>query len=515
MIANLNQILETIGVPKTLWTGDRGFLFLSLLCAFLVALAATPLVRRLALAYGLVDSPSVRKVHRRPVPRIGGVALFLAVVAGILPLFLFSRHPEVVRGADLAKIVTFLGCGAAIFLLGLWDDVKGLRASTKFFAQVLLALLVTIQGVRIQTLTLPGILSNPLDFGFLAWPLTILWIVGITNAVNLIDGLDGLAAGISGVACAAIGFLAVSQGHYLMGSIAAALFGAVLGFLVFNFNPARIFMGDSGSLFLGFMLGAGSVLFTGKSATMVGLALPLLALGIPIFDTLFCMLRRFLERRSIFSPDRSHIHHRLLDMGFTHRKVVLILYGVTFLITATGTWLMVVERRQVLLGFMAVLVVLLLFFRLAGAVRLRATLTGIKEKVNLARRKNQVQRALEDLELQFQYATEFEEWWRAVTQAAEALGFSRVSLKTERRDGGRLVWRWARMDAGPRTEATQITTLPVPQRREGSHMVLQVEVDRPQSLEEVSFLFQSLARLIDRRPVADLPRDQRTKVMTV
>ncbi len=482
--------------------------------SFLVALVETPLVRRLALWFKVVDEPGPRKVHAHSIPRLGGVAIFFGTLAGLLLLAVFGRNLETNLEQLSTKHAVFFAAGFFIFVLGAIDDIKHIRAGYKFLAETAAAVVVTAYGVRIQTLAVPGLFSSGIDFGILAWPLTVLWIVGITNAVNIIDGLDGLAAGISGIACATIGTLAFAQGHYMLASVAFALFGAVAGFLVFNFNPAKIFMGDSGSLFLGFMLGGGSVLFTGKSATLVGLGLPALALGIPIFDTLLCMLRRFLERRSLFAPDRSHIHHRLLEMGFTHKKVVLILYGVTLLVTGFGAWLMAVQRIRALVAFVLALLLLLLFFRLIGQVRIRQSLAKIKDKVNQSRRKSKIQRIVEDLELELRAAVSLEEWWRALTKAGDQLGFTRLVLPMKKRSGGKHILVWSRNGTAAGDSQPYSFRIPVPHRRSGKKLLLKAEVDEPESLEEVTYKATWLARLIDGKSIADLPKKPRSRILS-
>ena len=480
----------------------------------LVAVLETPLVRRLALWFKVVDEPGPRKIHAQAIPRLGGVAIFFGTLAGLLLLTLFGRNLEPNLEQVSTKHTVFFAAGFFIFVLGVIDDIKHLRAGYKFVAETAAAILVTAYGVRIQTLSVPGLFPGGIDFGILSWPLTVLWIVGITNAVNIIDGLDGLAAGIAAIACATIGLFAFAQGHYMLASVAFALFGSVVGFLIFNFNPAKIFMGDSGSLFLGFMLGGGSVLFTGKFATLVGLALPVLALGIPIFDTLLCMLRRFLERRSIFAPDRSHIHHRLLEMGLTHKKVVLTLYGVTLLVTGIGAWFMAVQRTRVVVAFLGALLVLLLFFRLIGQVRIRQSLARIKEKVNQSRRKSKIQRMVEELELELRAAIDLEEWWKALSKAGDQLGFSRLVLPMDKRSGGKQVLVWSRNGTAAGDLQPFSFRIPVPHRRSGKKLLLKAEVDDPESLEEVTFKATWLARLIDGKSIADLPRKPRSRILS-
>ncbi|HEY0462718.1 MAG TPA: MraY family glycosyltransferase [Polyangiaceae bacterium] len=265
---------------------------------------------------------------------MGGLAL---AVAWALPVIILAvRDPFVasaVQGQALHIFALVFGAGV-ICAVGAVDDARGVRALYKLGAQVLVACFAFACGFQIQAVELP--LFGALPMGVFALPVTVLWIVGVTNAVNLIDGLDGLAAGVSFFAALTSFVIASLSGNVFVALTTAALMGALVGFLFFNFNPARIFMGDSGSYFLGFVLAA-TALSGGlqqKASTAVSLLVPILALGVPIFDTLFSMFRRVLERRPIFSADRGHVHHRLLDLGLTHKRAVMFLYGVSLLLAA-------------------------------------------------------------------------------------------------------------------------------------------------------------------------------------
>jgi UDP-GlcNAc:undecaprenyl-phosphate/decaprenyl-phosphate GlcNAc-1-phosphate transferase len=309
----------------------------SAITAFVIALAVviavTPLVRRFALDVGAIDRPGDRRVHGRAIPRLGGIALVVAFFAPLLVLF--GLETEVARKffADPLHIVGLVTGGLIITGLGVFDDVRGVRAWTKLWVQLLAACIAYACGFRIEAVAVP--LLGHLDMGIFALPVTALWIVAIVNALNLIDGLDGLAGGVAFFACVANFVVGAINGDSLVMLLSASLGGAVLGFLLFNFNPASIFMGDSGSLFLGYVLATTSILGSSvKSSTTVAILVPLIALGLPLMDTLFAMLRRVLERRPIFSADRGHIHHQLLAMGVNHRRAVLILYGLSILFTA-------------------------------------------------------------------------------------------------------------------------------------------------------------------------------------
>ena len=316
--------------------------FASLIVAMGVTWIITPMLIHAARRFGVVDRPGGRKTHDSPTPRIGGVAVFAGFVAGMA----FAAHttgllfhiPQGVYWRGLMFAAT------GLFLVGLIDDLWRLSFRWKFAAQIVAAVYVWQAGFRIDVISHP--LGGDLDLGMLSLPLTVLWIVGITNAVNLIDGLDGLAAGIALITTLTVGIIAFDRGLLGVTAASVTLAGALAGFLRYNFNPARIFLGDSGSLFLGFVLAVTSVRGSQKGTTAVAIMVPLLVLGLPLMDTGFAVLRRTLRigtrgmrtdnalryvarnYQHVFLPDRGHIHHRLLDIGLSHRNAVLVLYGV-------------------------------------------------------------------------------------------------------------------------------------------------------------------------------------------
>ena len=309
----------------------------SVLISFFLALvltaSLTPLVRRMALAVGAVDRPTARRVHTRHVPRLGGIAIVLGFFLPLIALFaLNTGTARIFFGAP--RMVGGLIAGALLVAgLGLFDDLIGVSAKMKLLVQGVAGCIAFAGGLRIEAISLPWL--GPITLGWLALPATLFWIAAIINALNLIDGLDGLAAGVGFFACVTNFVVAYLGGNILIALLSATLAGSIIGFLFHNFNPAKIFMGDSGSMFLGFVLATSSLLGAGtqKSPTLIAILVPLMALGLPIMDMLFAIARRFLERRSIFSADRGHIHHRLLDLGLTHRRAVLLLYGLSLAFT--------------------------------------------------------------------------------------------------------------------------------------------------------------------------------------
>jgi len=341
-------------------------MFSALLAFFLattVAALLTPMVRRLALAVGAVDDPTARRVHTRRIPRLGGMAIVLGFFVPLVALYALDT-----QGAHILfsqpRVVGGLVVGSLIMAgLGLYDDIIGVGAKWKLALQITAAVLAYASGLRIDMVVLPwfGVFS----LGWMALPVTIVWFCGIVNALNLIDGLDGLAGGVAFFACLTNVTVAFMGGNVSIALLSVALGGAILGFLFYNFNPAKIFMGDSGSMFLGFALAAISLLGAGtqKTPTLIAIVVPLIAMGLPIMDMLFAIARRFVMRRSIFVADRGHIHHRLLDIGLTHRRAVLVLYGISFAFTVIA--LLVHFGRSWQIG-VALLVLTTLVF---GAVR--------------------------------------------------------------------------------------------------------------------------------------------------
>ena len=295
-----------------------GLALAALLAAALVALVSTPVIRSLAFRVGAVDVPKdARRMHDHPIPRMGGLAIFLGFILSVLISLPLSSE---LRGMLLGSVI--------IVILGVFDDIFALPAMPKFLIQIGAALIAVLEGNRIEFLSNPNIFSKEAfwELGWLSVPITIFWIVGITNAVNLIDGLDGLACGVSTISSMTLLVIALVMEEPDVAILMAALSGACLGFLPYNLNPAKIFMGDTGSTFLGFILATVSIQGLFKFYTIISFAVPFLMLGLPIFDTSFAILRRVSHGQSPMKPDRGHIHHRLIDMGFTQKQAVAVLY---------------------------------------------------------------------------------------------------------------------------------------------------------------------------------------------
>ena len=286
--------------------------------ALIISFIATPLVKKLAYKVGAVDVPKDnRRMHDHPIPRMGGLAIFIGCVASIL-LF-----------ADMTRPLQGILLGACLIVaVGVVDDAHPLGAGVKFILQIVAALIAVWHGVIIQTIANPLFFGdNPYwNFGVWAVPITVIWIVAVTNSVNLIDGLDGLADGVSTIAAFTMLVIALVVSEADVAILMAALAGGCLGFLPYNMNPAKIFMGDTGSTFLGYILAVVSVNGLFKFYTIISFAVPFLMLGLPIFDTCFAFIRRIAHGQSPMHADRSHVHHRLIDMGFNQKQAVAVLY---------------------------------------------------------------------------------------------------------------------------------------------------------------------------------------------
>ncbi|MCY6355489.1 MraY family glycosyltransferase [Clostridium sp. ZS2-4] len=283
-----------------------------------ISFILTPFIKNFAIRINAVDIPKdKRKIHKKPIPLLGGMAIYISFVITML-----------LKEGSLAKSEIGILIGATIIVIGgLIDDLKDIRPWQKLLFQVLAAVVLILFGVEIAVVTNP-FPSNSLflKLGWLSIPITIFWVVGITNAINLIDGVDGLAAGVAFICSATIFIIAVLNGRREAALLTAIVSGAIFGFLPYNFNPASIFMGDTGAQLLGFLLSAISLKGTIKSATAFAIAVPILAFGLPIYDTLFAMIRRKINGKPIMQADRGHLHHRLLDMGLSQKQVVIIMY---------------------------------------------------------------------------------------------------------------------------------------------------------------------------------------------
>ncbi|KAA9022068.1 glycosyltransferase family 4 protein [Niallia endozanthoxylica] len=319
-------------------------IYLTMLLCFIISILITPVVIKLAFKIGATDKPNQRKVHQKIMPRLGGLAIYISFVFGV-----WFYQPQ-------SPYIMSIMVGATIIIItGILDDMYEISAKLKLLGQLAAAgVVVAWGGVQVEFINLP-FSDGILEFGFLSVPITILWIVGITNAINLIDGLDGLAAGVSSIALITISGMAILFGNPFVVVIASIILASTLGFLVFNFHPAKIFMGDTGALFLGFMISVLSLLGF-KTSAFISFIIPIIILGVPISDTFFAILRRIVNKKPLMAPDKSHLHHCLLGLGFTHRQTVLLIYAMASFFGLVA----VILSQAKLLGSFALIIALLI-----------------------------------------------------------------------------------------------------------------------------------------------------------
>lgn len=393
--------------------------FLSLL----VAAIGTPLIRSLAVRHGLFDQArSSRKIHELPIPRLGGVAIVVAFFAPFVALlgvesgvgYMFYEKPKTAIG--------FFAGGLAIALLGVYDDVKGTGAARKFAVQFAVGGLLYYLGFRVEQIANP--FGPDIELGVFALPFTLLWIVGVINAMNLIDGLDGLAGVVALFAVLTTFIIAVNQPNALMMLFAAALAGAILGFLFYNLNPATIFMGDTGSMFLGFILAAASIKTGQKSSTAVAILTPIVALGLPILDTLLAMARRAVRGRPLFSADREHIHHRLMSLGLTHRQAALALYAACFALNAVALALVFANSIGAAFVLAALAVVGFFALRRLGYIQFSSTHYLSDQR----RRNRELRTIVKDYSERLRDAASNQEIWDIIKLLAPDVGSTAVNL---------------------------------------------------------------------------------------
>lgn len=328
-------------------------IILSFIISLSGVLVLTPLVKKICLRANLLDYPSPRRIHKTPTPRLGGVAIALSFLASIFVLSIFFKSTL----SELSEYLPALLISGSIILgLGIYDDLKPLPGLVKFSIQVLASLILIWGKIKIGLLYIP--FYGIVELKYLSYPVTLLWLVGIMNSINLIDGLDGLASGLSVFVAATLLFVGVSLKISFLTVFSSAILGACLGFLRYNYFPAQIFMGDSGAYFLGYLFAVISVLFPIKSYTAIAMFVPLLALALPIFETFFSLLRRLLSKKPFYHPDKRHLHNLLLHSGLSQKTTVWIFYllSIIFSFLAIG----VLAQRQQKSIFIAIFLILLL-----------------------------------------------------------------------------------------------------------------------------------------------------------
>jgi UDP-GlcNAc:undecaprenyl-phosphate GlcNAc-1-phosphate transferase len=389
--------------------------------SFALSLILTPIFRDIFKSYGVVDQPDGgRKIHKYAIPRVGGIAIACSYVGCFFIVPWLSKNPFEDKLNLVWNVLPALG---VIFAVGVIDDLFGLKPWQKLLGQIAASGLAYWAGVRIVDVI--GIHAD----SWWSMPVTILWLLTCTNAFNLVDGMDGLAAGVGLFATLTMFLAAILHGNTSLAMATFPLAGCLLGFLCYNFNPATIFLGDSGSLLIGFLLGCFGVVWTQKSATFLGMTAPLMALSIPLVDVGLAILRRALKRQPIFSADRGHIHHRLLDRGMTPKKAVLILYGICSLVAVLSLAANMVENDNRLSAFVIILFCAVAWvgiqylgyaeFSVAGRMLIRGEFQKIlKARIDLSH-----------LEKQYAAANTLEECWNLSRESAAKFGFTCIRME--------------------------------------------------------------------------------------
>ena len=344
------------------------YLVMALVVALFVSFLMTPLVKVFAYKVGAIDVPKdARRMHKVPIPRLGGLAIFCGFMVSIL---LFTEITQEMQSILLGALV--------IVILGVVDDIVALPAMLKFVVQIGAALIPTLNGVRILAFSNPNVFSSSLYWvlGGLSVPFTVLWIVAITNSVNLIDGLDGLANGVSAISATTMLFIALVGGQTQVSIVLAALVGACVGFMPYNTNPAKMFMGDTGATFLGYILAIMSIQGLFKYYAVISFVVPFLILGLPIFDTAFAFIRRIAHGQSPMHADRSHIHHRLIDMGLNQKQAVATLYVISGILGLSAVVLTTGGEQRAMVFFLALCVVAAVAARIVFPKEVKKELRG-------------------------------------------------------------------------------------------------------------------------------------------
>ena len=428
------------------------------LLAFLMAVIATLGVRVLALRLGVVDKPDqFRKIHVREVPRLGGIAIFVAFAALIAGMYFFHRNlvTDLLHRNPVELLALMAGAAGAL-VLGAADDVWSVRARWKLLFEIMVATIAFAGGFAINTVSNP--FGAPIHLGLFSFPVTLFWFLGCMNAVNLLDGLDGLAAGVCLFVTLTLFLVSLVFGNVYSMLLMACLSGAILGFLIFNFHPAKIFLGDAGSLLLGFLVAALSIMGSRKAEAAVALFIPFVALGLPIFDTSLAILRRWSRNLPIAAPDRGHIHHVLVSMGLTHKRAVLVLYGACVALGGVAV-LMTMSRNEVsvfLLGSLAIIAFVCV--RVFGGMRLTDLWMRLKEDLEHRQLSADARVSVEKAVIRMRTCAETRELWEAFSSALQSLGLDYASLRLYGLGGAQpmeLTWLHSNGDeaAGSNTES--------------------------------------------------------------
>ena len=463
------------------------------------AIFLVPVVSRLAKRFHLVDKPDPRKVHHIPVPRIGGIVFVFSTLIYVLPCFFLDDEIGRSFRETQPQLVVLLVSACFVFLIGLIDDLRPIPSYIKLLCLIIASLAICASSSTLHSISIGHWFD--LEIGWAAWPLSVLWIVMITVGMNFIDGLDGLAAGIAAFVCGTIFLLALWSGQTAMSVLMLVLLGSVTGFLFFNFYPARIFMGDCGSMFLGFMIGAGSLIFQAKTATFVGLAIPLLVLGVPVFDAAFTMIRRaILYRRSVFSSEMGHIHHYLLDMGLPQLTAVIVIYALTAISASIGLFMLTTTGGWSVLLFTCGLILIFLVFIYLGAARISETIAAVKRNRKITKKIKADKRYFENVQLRMKQVTSFNEWWEKICILAKQMQFENINFDFFNNGHFSKKYCWKQEENKNRNESMAEFILPVCQNEIDAKSQIILRTSRSEFLEVTCRRVALIGRLVDEFP---------------
>ncbi|MFC1793342.1 WecB/TagA/CpsF family glycosyltransferase [Planctomycetota bacterium] len=463
----------------------------------IITMLLVPVISRLAKWYRLFDTPGPRKVHESPIPRVGGIAFVISTYALVLAVFFLSNQIGQSFHESRTEFIALLAGAGFIFAVGLFDDLHPVRGYIKLLCLLVASLAVCASGATISSISLGT--SLVLQTGWAAWPLTILWIIIITVCMSVIDGLDGLAAGIAVIVCGTIVLIALWSGQAAMAVLMLALLGSVTGFLIFNFHPAKIFMGDCGSMFLGFMIGAGSIVCQMKTSTLIGLAIPFLVLVVPILDTGFVVIcRGILDRRSIFTPDRSHLHHRLMDLGLRQVTVVIIIYAVTAISASIGALMLTMQGGWSFALLACGLLFILFMFACLQYSRFYKILKALKRNRIIAYEAKAERRIFETAQVKMGESRSFGKWWDTLCDMSKEMRFQNIGLWN--RQNGRYVRKCLWNATEGKSKVGRTINLRLPINRNGAESEIRVDICADGYLELGGRQAMLLSRLIDEFP---------------
>ncbi len=413
--------------------------------SLVTGLVLTRVLRDLAHRYRLFDSGGGRKIHKQPIPRLGGVAVVLSMCLPLVGLVFWQNDISRELWMDQPLLISLVGGGGLLFAVGLIDDLRDTRAIVKLLAQVAAGLIVYSAGLRIEAISVP--FFSPVQLGMLSLPATLFWMVLVTNAVNLIDGMDGLAGGVVVLAGGTLFIMSVIEDNVLAAVLLACIVGATMGFLAYNVNPATIFLGDAGSLTLGFLLALTAVHSSQKSYTLFSIVAAMMALGLPIFDLSLAVVRRFLSGQPIFRADQHHVHHRLLRMGLSQSQSVVVLFAGAIVLEGLALVFIYADDRLSALAIAAVLPLIIVVVRLLGYDRLILAARRARMLEGVEQAATDRTRAL--LHVRRSYSRTFAELWGKIADVGKELGLEQVRLEVtdpavRELIGGQRFWAWNR-----------------------------------------------------------------------